>query len=133
MNSYSGSNLRRALGIMYHHVIHDSSPEIFQNISISVDLDPRLVLFPGFCIFLYGIGTGLEKIITEKSLGIGLEKFWYRKSLGIGLKKIWYRKKVSESISFRFWVSSHTGTKMAISTLIPAQTCAERFESCVTM
>ncbi len=49
-----------------------------------------------------------KKIGTEKSLGTGLEKFWYRKSLGTGLEKIWYRKKVSEPVSFRFWVSSHT-------------------------
>ena len=81
-----------------------------------------LVPFPGLLYFLDGIGTGLEKKLvpekvpesvsekfgTEKSLGIGLEKNEYRKSLGIGLEKIWYRKKVSESVSFRFWVSSHT-------------------------
>ena len=59
----------------------------------------------------------------EKSIGIGFVKFWYRKkyryryrkkidigkSIGFGIEKIWYRKKVSDSVSFRFWVSSHTG------------------------
>ena len=58
----------------------------------------------------------------EKSIGFGFEKFWYRKkyryryrkkfgiekSIGFGIEKIWYRKKVSDSVSFRFWVSSHT-------------------------
>ena len=58
----------------------------------------------------------------EKSIGIGFVKFWYRKkyryryrkkigigkSIGFGIEKIWYRKKVSDSVSFRFWVSSHT-------------------------
>ena len=62
----------------------------------------------------------------EKSIGIGFVKFWYRKkyryryrkkigiekSIGFGIGKIWYRKKVSDSVSFRFWVSSHTEAKL---------------------
>ena len=63
-----------------------------------------------------------KKIGIEKSIGIGIGKilvlkkyrYWYRKkigiekSIGIGIEKNWYRKKVSDSVSFRFWVSSHT-------------------------
>ena len=63
-----------------------------------------------------------KKIGIEKSIGIGIGKilvlkkyrYWYRKkigiekSIGIGIEKNWYRKKVSVSVSFRFWVSSHT-------------------------
>ena len=65
-----------------------------------------------------------KKIGIEKSIGFGIGKIWYRrkyriryrkefgieKSIGIGIKNIWYRKKDSDSASFRFWVSSHTGT-----------------------
>ena len=36
------------------------------------------------------------------------KKFGIEKSIGFGIGKIWYRIKVSESVSFRFWVSSHT-------------------------
>ena len=28
--------------------------------------------------------------------------------MGFSIRKIWYRKKVSDSVSFRFWVSPHT-------------------------
>ena len=31
----------------------------------------------------------------------------FEKSIGFGIGKNWYRKKVLDSISFRFWVSSH--------------------------
>ena len=65
----------------------------------------------------------------EKSIGFGFEKFWYRKkyryryrkkfgiekSIGFGIEKIWYRKKVSDSVSFRFWVSSHTASTLSLS------------------
>ena len=50
-----------------------------------------------------------EKFGTEKTPGTGLEKNLVpKKSTGTGLGKFWYRKKVSESVSFRFGVSSHT-------------------------
>jgi len=54
--------------------------------------------------FLDGFGFGIEKVSDSvlKIFGIG-------KSIGFGIGKIWYRKKVSDSVSFRFWVSSHTG------------------------
>ena len=41
-------------------------------------------------------------IFDSKKIGI-------EKSIGIGIENIWYRKKDSDSVSFRFWVSSHTG------------------------
>ena len=66
---------------------------------------------PGNCSFFDGIRTGIEKIWYRKSPGTSLEKIWYRKSPGTGLGKFWYRKKVLESVSFRFWVSSHTAAK----------------------
>ena len=36
------------------------------------------------------------------------KKFGIEKSIGFGIEKNWYRKKVSDSVSLRFWVSSHT-------------------------
>ena len=46
----------------------------------------------------------LEKVSDSVSKKIGIGK-----SIGFGIEKNWYRKKVSDSVSFRFWVSSHTG------------------------
>ena len=39
---------------------------------------------------------------VSEEIGIG-------KSIGFGIGKNWFRKKVSDSVSVRFWVSSHTG------------------------
>jgi hypothetical protein len=47
---------------------------------------------------------GFEKKVSDSVL----EKFGIKKSIGFGIEEIWYRKKVSDSVSFRFWVSSHT-------------------------
>ena len=79
-----------------------------------------------------------KKFGIEKSIGFGIENIRYRKkyriryrknlvskkvsdsvsekigigkSIGFGIGKIWYWKKVSDSVSFRFWVSSHTEWK----------------------
>ena len=46
-----------------------------------------------------------KKVSVSVSKKIGIEK-----SIGFGIEKNWYRKKVSDSVSFRFWVSSHTDT-----------------------
>ena len=51
--------------------------------------------FPGIFQFFDGIGTGIEKI-------------WYRKTSWNRNRKNLVPKKVSEPVSFRFWVSSHT-------------------------
>ena len=45
-----------------------------------------------------------KKVSDSVSKKLGIEK-----SIGFGIGKIWYRKKVSDSVSLRFWVSSHTG------------------------
>ena len=66
--------------------------------------------------YRYRIGTGnllfflvvSEKFWYRKSPGIGLGKFWYRKKYRNRSRKILVPKKVSESVLFRFWVSSHT-------------------------
>ena len=64
---------------------------------------------PGNSSFFDGIGTGIEKIwYRKKSWNRSRNFFGTEKILGTGLEKFWYRKKVSESVSFRFWVSSHT-------------------------
>ena len=39
-------------------------------------------------------------------------KFGIDKSIRFGIGKIWFWKKVSDSVSFRFWVSSHTLGKL---------------------
>ena len=71
----------------------------FSNIGVDLGLGLGLgigpVPFPGFLYFFIVSEPVSKKFGTEKSLGTGLEK-------------IWYRKKVSEPVSFRFWVSSHT-------------------------
>ena len=67
-----------------------------------------------------------KNLVSKKVSVLVSEKFWYRKkyrywyrkkigiekSIGIGIEKNWYRKKVSVSVSFRFWVSSHTGSQI---------------------
>ena len=62
------------------------------------------------------IGIGFVKFCIEKSIGIGIgigRKIGIEKSIGFGIEKIWYRKKVSDSVSFRFWVSSHTAQRVS--------------------
>ena len=55
------------------------------------------------------IGIGIGKILVSKKVSVLVsEKIGIEKSIGIGIEKNWYRKKVSDSVSFRFWVSSHT-------------------------
>ena len=50
-----------------------------------------------------------EKKLVSKKVSDSVSKiFGIGKSIGFGIGKIWYRKKVSDSVSFRFWVSSHT-------------------------
>ena len=86
------------------------------------------------------VSVSVSKIFgIEKSIGIGFVKFWYRKkyryryrkkigigkSIGFGIEKIWYRKKVSDSVSFRFWVSSHTEWH-----LVTSQTTANCISRC---
>ena len=44
----------------------------------------------------------VSDLVSKK---IGIEK-----SIGFGIGKIWFRKKVSDSVSFRFLVSSHTAS-----------------------
>ena len=95
----------------------------------------KLLGFETFPMVLMVSVSDSKNFGIEKSIGIGFEKFWYRKkyryrfrknlvskkvsvsvsekigigkSIGFGIEKIWYRKKVSDSVSFRFWVSSHT-------------------------
>ena len=81
--------------------------EIFQNISI--DLGLGLVPFPGFCNFFYGIGTGLEKKLVPKKVSEPVsKKMSTEKKSRNQSRKILVPKKVSESVWFRFWVSSHT-------------------------
>ena len=46
----------------------------------------------------------------EKNIGFGIEKIRSRKKYRIRYRKnLVSEKKVSDSVSFRFWVSSHTG------------------------
>ena len=98
----------------------------------------KLLGFETFPIILM-VSVSVSKFFgIEKSIGIGFENFWYRKkyryrfrkflvskkvsvsvsenfgiekSIGFGIEKFWYRKKVSVSVSFRFLVSSLTGTR----------------------
>ena len=81
-----------------------------------------LVSVSKFFIFLDSIGFGIEEIWYRKKYRIryrkkiGIEKvldsiseiFGIGKSIGFDIGNIWYRKKDSDTVSFRFWVSSHT-------------------------
>ena len=49
-----------------------------------------------------------KKFGIEKSIGFGIENIWYRKKYRILYRKNLVSEKVSDSVSFRFWVSSHT-------------------------
>ena len=57
------------------------------------------------------IGLGIKKIGTQKVLDSVLEKFCIKKSIGFGIKTFDLGNKVSDSVSFRFWVLSHTGPR----------------------
>merc|ERR1711944_308648 len=59
-------------------------------------------------IFLMVSEPVSKKFGTEKSLGTGLEKNWFQKKSRNRSRKNLVPKKVSEPVSFRFWVSSHT-------------------------
>ena len=65
--------------------------------------------FRNFSNFLDSIGFAIEKIWYRKKYRIRYRKeFGIEKSIGIGIENIWYRKKDSDSVLFRFWLSSHT-------------------------
>ena len=49
-----------------------------------------------------------RKKLVLKEVSVS-EKIWYRKKYRFWNRKNWYRKKVSDSVSFRFLISSHTG------------------------
>ena len=55
------------------------------------------------------IGRVLRKNLVSKKVTVLVsEKIGIKKSIGFCIEKNWYQKKVSDSVSFRFWVSSHT-------------------------
>ena len=54
-------------------------------------------------------GSVSKKFGIEKSIGFGIEIIWYRKKYRIRYRKNLVSEKVSDSVSFRFWVSPHTG------------------------
>ena len=102
---------------MYKHDDDDDDDDIrVCDISVSKLL--------GFELFQFFWMVSVSKNFGfEKSIGIGFEKFWFRKkyryrfrkflvsekvSLSVS-EKIGIGKKVSDSVSFKFKVSSHTG------------------------
>ena len=66
--------------------------------------------------FLDVFGFGIKKFGIDQSIGFGVEKsfrfgfikIWYRKKYQIHHRKKFVLEKVSDSVLFRFWVSSHT-------------------------
>ena len=71
--------------------------------------NPKLILTPECAVPVPGIPVpGNSTIFLMVSEPVS-KKFGTEKSPGTGLGKFWYQKKVSESVSFIFWVSSHTG------------------------
>ena len=120
INSYSVSNLRRLPWIMYHHVLHDSKRsaqswcriQVFAMVFITTvtQKQPYQLLFR-----LKPAPSALNHVSPCNT--------WFQ-ALGACLMQ-----------NPRFCKGFHHNsyTKTAISTLFPAQTCAERFESCITM
>ena len=49
-----------------------------------------------------------KKFGLGKSIEFGIGKIWYRKKYRIQYRKNLVSEKVSDSVSFRFWESSHT-------------------------
>ena len=73
------------------------------------------VRFQNFSIFLVVLDLiSKNNLVSKKVSGSILNKFGIEKSIGFGIGTIWYRKKVSDSVSFRFWVSSHTESERKI-------------------
>ena len=98
--------------------VSDSVLEIFgiEN-SIRFCIEKKLSQNLGFVCLKHGfvkfgicIGIGFETFpffwMVSDSVS---KKFGIEKSIRFGIEKCWYQKKVSDSVSFRFWVSSHTG------------------------
>ena len=120
INSYSGSNLRWALWIMYHHVIHDSkrSAQVWCRIQgfarvFITTVSPKR---PYLLLFRLKPAPSALNLVSPCSI-------WFQALSAILMQNPRFCK------GFR-----HNGyTKTAISTFTPAQTCAERFESCITM
>ena len=82
---------------------------VLDSVSKKIDIKKR---------YQFGIGKiwhrKKNRIRYRKIFGIKKYQIWYRKIFGIKKYRIWYRKylvseKVSDSVSFRFLVSSHTG------------------------
>merc|ERR1712208_62513 len=69
-----------------------------------------------FSFFLVVSEPVSEKFGTENCPGTGLETNFVPKKSRYRSRKILVPKKVSESVSFRFWVSSHTVAKIAKNT-----------------
>ena len=120
-------------------------PECFLYLGTWAECDilvSKLLGFETFPFFLMVSVSVSETFGIEKSIGIGFGKIWYRKkyryrfrkisvskkvsvsvsekngiekSIGFGIEKNWYRKKVSDSVSLRFWVSSHTAIRCTLS------------------
>jgi hypothetical protein len=120
INLYSGSNLRRALWIMYHHVIHDSKPsaqvlctiQSFARVFVTTDTPKQPYQL------LFRLKPALSTLNHVSPCNT-----WFQ-ALGACLMQ-----------NPRFCKGfCHNGyNKTAISTLILAQTCAEHIESCITM
>ena len=50
----------------------------------------------------------LKKLVSKEVSDLVSKKVGIEKRIGFGIGQIWYLKKVSDSVSFRFGVSSHT-------------------------
>ena len=69
----------------------------------------KLLGFETFTFFRWFRIRYRKNLVSKKVSDSVLKISGIGKSFGFGIENIWYRKKVSDSVSFRFWVSSHTG------------------------
>ena len=111
---------RRSLWIMYYHVLHDSkhSAQVWCRIQIFARVYIKTVTpkRPYQLFFRLKPAPSALNLVSPCSI-------WFQALSAILMQNPRFCK------GFR-----HNGyTKTAISTLIPAQTCAEHFESCITM
>ena len=111
---------RGSLWIMYYHVLHDSkhSAQVWCRIQIFARVYITTVTPKRPYQLLFRLKTAPSALNYVSPCNT-----WFQ-VLGASLM---------QNPRFRKGFRHNGYTKTAISTLIPAQTCAERFESCITM
>ena len=111
---------RGSLWIMYYHVLHDSKHSA--QVWCRIQSFARVFVTTGTPKRQYQLLFGLKPVPSILN-HVSPYDTWFQ-VLGVSLM---------QNSRFRKCFCHNGYTKTAISTLIPVQTCAEGFESCITM